>query len=91
MMDTVGISNAYASYKISQMFLKVSIFVLSVLASYGNDGSRQILDDFREAYYWLWQVIPFSTTYKPNATLCFYFRFVAPQADYLKKYLIPLF
>merc|ERR1712013_896256 len=21
----------------------------------GNDGSRQILDDFREAYYWLWQ------------------------------------
>ena len=26
-----------------------------VLASYGNDGSRQILDDFREAYYWLWQ------------------------------------
>ena len=27
-----------------------------VLASYGNDGSRQILDDFREAYYWLWQV-----------------------------------
>ena len=33
------------------------ILVISlVLASYGNDGSRQILDDFREAYYWLWQV-----------------------------------
>lgn len=26
-----------------------------VLASYGQDGSRQILDDFREAYYWLSQ------------------------------------
>ncbi|XP_052252612.1 dolichyl-diphosphooligosaccharide--protein glycosyltransferase subunit STT3B-like [Dreissena polymorpha] len=24
-----------------------------VLASYNNDGSRTILDDFREAYYWL--------------------------------------
>ncbi|RZF44984.1 hypothetical protein LSTR_LSTR001945 [Laodelphax striatellus] len=24
-----------------------------VLASYGQDGSRQILDDFREAYHWL--------------------------------------
>uniref|UniRef100_A0A1B6E412 dolichyl-diphosphooligosaccharide--protein glycotransferase n=1 Tax=Clastoptera arizonana TaxID=38151 RepID=A0A1B6E412_9HEMI len=24
-----------------------------VLASYGHDGSRQILDDFREAYHWL--------------------------------------
>merc|ERR1719322_2267822 len=35
-------SNAYSSPSI-------------VLASYGNDGSRQILDDFREAYYWLWQ------------------------------------
>ncbi|KAF5274089.1 hypothetical protein FQR65_LT04487 [Abscondita terminalis] len=35
-------SNAYSSPSI-------------VLASYGNDGSRQILDDFREAYYWLSQ------------------------------------
>lgn len=35
-------SNAYSSPSI-------------VLASYGNDGTRQILDDFREAYYWLWQ------------------------------------
>merc|ERR1711970_743221 len=35
-------SNAYSSPSI-------------VLASYGNDGSRQILGDFREAYYWLWQ------------------------------------
>merc|ERR1719450_12638 len=35
-------SNAYSSPSI-------------VLASYGNDGSRQILDDFRKAYYWLWQ------------------------------------
>nr|XP_039267682.1 dolichyl-diphosphooligosaccharide--protein glycosyltransferase subunit STT3B-like [Styela clava] len=26
-----------------------------VLASYNNDGSRNILDDFREAYYWLRQ------------------------------------
>ncbi|TGZ66033.1 hypothetical protein CRM22_005569 [Opisthorchis felineus] len=26
-----------------------------VLASYGKDGSRFILDDFREAYFWLWQ------------------------------------
>uniref|UniRef100_A0A3B3CK92 Dolichyl-diphosphooligosaccharide--protein glycosyltransferase subunit STT3B n=1 Tax=Oryzias melastigma TaxID=30732 RepID=A0A3B3CK92_ORYME len=26
-----------------------------VLASYNHDGSRNILDDFREAYYWLWQ------------------------------------
>ncbi|KAA3674375.1 dolichyl-diphosphooligosaccharide---protein glycosyltransferase [Paragonimus westermani] len=26
-----------------------------VLASYGGDGSRHILDDFREAYFWLWQ------------------------------------
>ncbi|GLH01382.1 Dolichyl-diphosphooligosaccharide--protein glycosyltransferase subunit STT3B [Gryllus bimaculatus] len=33
-------SNAYSSPSI-------------VLASYGQDGSRQILDDFREAYYWL--------------------------------------
>ncbi|XP_046991933.1 dolichyl-diphosphooligosaccharide--protein glycosyltransferase subunit STT3B [Schistocerca americana] len=35
-------SNAYSSPSI-------------VLASYGHDGSRQILDDFREAYYWLSQ------------------------------------
>ncbi|KAJ8978982.1 hypothetical protein NQ317_001455 [Molorchus minor] len=34
-------SNAYSSPSI-------------VLASYGSDGSRQILDDFREAYFWLW-------------------------------------
>ena len=34
----------------------------TVLASYGNDGSRQILDDFREAYYWLWQVNRFFGT-----------------------------
>jgi len=33
-------SNAYSSPSI-------------VLASYNNDGSRHILDDFREAYYWL--------------------------------------
>jgi len=35
-------SNAYSSPSI-------------VLASYGNDGTRNILDDFREAYYWLRQ------------------------------------
>jgi len=35
-------SNAYSSPSI-------------VLASYRPDGSRDILDDFREAYYWLWQ------------------------------------
>ncbi|KAH8874286.1 Dolichyl-diphosphooligosaccharide--protein glycosyltransferase subunit STT3B [Schistosoma japonicum] len=35
-------SNAYSSPSI-------------VLASYGKDGSRFILDDFREAYFWLWQ------------------------------------
>ncbi|GAU92188.1 hypothetical protein RvY_04301 [Ramazzottius varieornatus] len=35
-------SNAYSSPSI-------------VLATYGHDGSRNILDDFREAYYWLWQ------------------------------------
>lgn len=35
-------SNAYSSPSI-------------VLASYNNDGSRMILDDFREAYYWLAQ------------------------------------
>ncbi|KAL1460992.1 hypothetical protein WDU94_012925 [Cyamophila willieti] len=35
-------SNAYSSPSI-------------VLASYNNDGSRQILDDFREAYFWLSQ------------------------------------
>lgn len=35
-------SNAYSSPSI-------------VLASYSQDGSRQILDDFREAYYWLAQ------------------------------------
>ncbi|KAK7571108.1 hypothetical protein V9T40_014712 [Parthenolecanium corni] len=33
-------SNAYSSPSI-------------VLASHGSDGSRQILDDFREAYFWL--------------------------------------
>ena len=33
-------SNAYSSPSI-------------VLASYSNDGGRAILDDFREAYYWL--------------------------------------
>ncbi|CAF5136803.1 unnamed protein product [Rotaria magnacalcarata] len=33
-------SNAYSSPSI-------------VLASYNNDGSRYIIDDFREAYYWL--------------------------------------
>ena len=38
-------SNAYSSPSI-------------VLASYGQDGSRQILDDFREAYYWLAQNTP---------------------------------
>jgi dolichyl-diphosphooligosaccharide--protein glycosyltransferase len=35
-------SNAYSSPSI-------------VLASYGHDGTRNILDDFREAYYWLRQ------------------------------------
>ncbi|ELU11110.1 hypothetical protein CAPTEDRAFT_179664 [Capitella teleta] len=35
-------SNAYSSPSI-------------VLASYGQDGARNILDDFREAYYWLRQ------------------------------------
>jgi len=35
-------SNAYSSPSI-------------VLASYGQDGTRHILDDFREAYYWLAQ------------------------------------
>lgn len=35
-------SNAYSSPSI-------------VLSSYGSDGSRVILDDFREAYYWLAQ------------------------------------
>nr|CAH7763910.1 unnamed protein product [Callosobruchus chinensis] len=35
-------SNAYSSPSV-------------VLASYGADGSRQILDDFREGYYWLSQ------------------------------------
>jgi len=35
-------SNAYSSPSI-------------VLASYRSDGTRDILDDFREAYYWLWQ------------------------------------
>jgi len=38
-------SNAYSSPSI-------------VLASYGQDGTRQIIDDFREAYYWLWQNTP---------------------------------
>lgn len=37
---TWATSNAYSSPSI-------------VLASYGNDGSRRILDDFREAYGWL--------------------------------------
>lgn len=35
-------SNAYSSPSV-------------VLASYSGDGSRQILDDFREAYFWLSQ------------------------------------
>ncbi|KAI5633039.1 oligosaccharyl transferase STT3 subunit domain-containing protein [Phthorimaea operculella] len=39
---TWATSNAYSSPSI-------------VLASYGNDGSRRILDDFREAYGWLAQ------------------------------------
>uniref|UniRef100_A0A2A4JJU3 dolichyl-diphosphooligosaccharide--protein glycotransferase n=1 Tax=Heliothis virescens TaxID=7102 RepID=A0A2A4JJU3_HELVI len=39
---TWATSNAYSSPSI-------------VLASYGNDGSRKILDDFREAYGWLSQ------------------------------------
>ncbi|XP_067934706.1 dolichyl-diphosphooligosaccharide--protein glycosyltransferase subunit STT3B-like isoform X2 [Watersipora subatra] len=38
-------SNAYSSPSI-------------VLASYNHDGSRMILDDFREAYYWLRQNTP---------------------------------
>lgn len=38
-------SNAYSSPSI-------------VLASYSNDGGRSILDDFREAYYWLAQNTP---------------------------------
>ncbi|XP_034938434.1 dolichyl-diphosphooligosaccharide--protein glycosyltransferase subunit STT3B isoform X2 [Chelonus insularis] len=38
-------SNAYSSPSI-------------VLASYTNDGGRSILDDFREAYYWLAQNTP---------------------------------
>lgn len=38
-------SNAYSSPSI-------------VLASYSNDGGRAILDDFREAYYWLAQNTP---------------------------------
>lgn len=38
-------SNAYSSPSI-------------VLASYSNDGGRTILDDFREAYYWLAQNTP---------------------------------
>merc|ERR1719354_699399 len=29
-----------------------------VLSSHNSDGSRNILDDFREAYYWLWQNTP---------------------------------
>ena len=35
-------SNAYSSPSV-------------VLANYNNDGTKVILDDFREAYYWLWQ------------------------------------
>merc|ERR1719278_382389 len=42
-------SNAYSSPSI-------------VLASYGNDGSRQILDDFREAYRWLSQNTAYNAT-----------------------------
>lgn len=38
-------SNAYSSPSI-------------VLSSYSNDGSRSILDDFREAYFWLAQNTP---------------------------------
>lgn len=38
-------SNAYSSPSI-------------VLSSYSSDGSRAILDDFREAYYWLAQNTP---------------------------------
>lgn len=38
-------SNAYSSPSI-------------VLSSYSNDGSRAILDDFREAYFWLAQNTP---------------------------------
>eukprot|EP00053_Salpingoeca_punica_P010927 m.97578 g.97578 ORF g.97578 m.97578 type:complete len:756 (-) comp15536_c0_seq1:213-2480(-) len=26
-----------------------------VLSTYNNDGSKAIIDDFREAYFWLWQ------------------------------------
>merc|ERR1712226_1591145 len=42
-------SNAYSSPSI-------------VLASYRQDGGRNILDDFREAYYWLWQNTPEDAT-----------------------------
>ena len=42
-------SNAYSSPSI-------------VLASYRPDGSRDILDGFREAYYWLWQNTPDDAT-----------------------------
>lgn len=35
-------SNAYSSPSV-------------VLANYNQDGTKTILDDFREAYYWLWQ------------------------------------
>merc|ERR1719450_1775800 len=42
-------SNAYSSPSI-------------VLAPYRPDGSRDILDDFREAYYWFWQNTPDDAT-----------------------------
>ncbi|KXS10091.1 glycosyltransferase family 66 protein [Gonapodya prolifera JEL478] len=38
-------SNAYSSPSV-------------VLASRGPDGSQHLIDDFREAYYWLWQNTP---------------------------------
>ncbi|KAJ3338734.1 oligosaccharyl transferase stt3 subunit [Gonapodya sp. JEL0774] len=38
-------SNAYSSPSV-------------VLASRGPDGSQNLIDDFREAYYWLWQNTP---------------------------------
>ena len=33
--------------------LSFSLSPSIVLASYNQDGSRHILDDFREAYFWL--------------------------------------
>ncbi|CAG0894342.1 unnamed protein product [Darwinula stevensoni] len=29
-----------------------------IIATYSHDGTRHIIDDFREAYYWLWQNTP---------------------------------